>query len=118
MKDKPTKTVCESCGNQEDSEPDFCPNCGTEDPWTVEYLYDMENVDFPVIVSWEMYHDNYEMWRQFCYEAFGVDVNSNDVANIPSKFPRMKYMCPMLYFKVTKSTIEGPFLSESEAKDA
>jgi len=115
---KPTQAVCTECGTVNDDQPTYCPNCGAEEPWEEEYQYDMDDVEFPVIVSWEMYNDNYEMWRQFCYEVFGGPLKEEDIANMPSGFPRMKYMCPMLYFKVTRSSVEGPFLSEKEAKEA
>ena len=115
---KPTQAVCTECGTVNDDQPTYCPNCGAEEPWEEEYKYDMDDVNFPVIVSWEMYNDNYEMWRQFCYEAFGARLEEEDIANMPSGFPQMKYMCPKLYFKVTRFSVEGPFLSEKEAKEA
>jgi len=114
---KSTQSVCTECGNVDASEPSYCPECGAEDPWEQEYKYDMEEVDFPVIVHKEMYYDNYELWDSFCYEVFNDRVRGEDVAHVSESFPQMKYCIVDTYWKVTKGKIEGPFFEQSEARD-
>jgi len=118
MTDVPTETVCTECGNITQSRDEYCSSCGAEDPWEEEPLYDFEDVDFPVIIEYEVYDDHHEMWNRFCSQVFGAyNLTSSDIANASRQFPRMKYTVFHTYWKVTESDIEGPFLDEQEARE-
>ena len=116
----PTETLCTECGHQPDNEPpNFCPECGN-DEWKSRAKYDFErDVDLPFVFSMEVYSDDYELWREFCYSAFDANLKGKNIANLPNNFPRMKYCTPLLYFKLTEDLdLEGPYLSKQEARDA
>jgi len=118
MTDKPMYTICGECGAKPSNQSDYCPSCGTEDPWEQHYEYDMGNVEFPVIVEREEYNDHYGLWDDFCREVFGERVKGGQVANMPSTLPRMKYCVFTTYWKITKHEAKGPFLSRQAAEDA
>jgi len=119
MTEVPTETVCTECGNITQSRGEYCSSCGAEDSWEEQPQYDFEDVDFPVIVEYEVYEDNYGLWDRFCRQVFDeYGITGEDIANVPGQFPRMKYTVFTTYWKVTESDIEGPFLDEQEARDA
>jgi len=119
-----TETVCESCGKEwgerSELEPNYCPSCGTEDPWIEQPMYDFEDVDLPIVFSEEKHDDHYGLWRSFCAQAFGVhEIYSSNIANFPDGMPRMKYSVVEVYWKVTENLkLKGPFLDKDEARDA
>ena len=115
---KPTYVICGECGDKPTNQSEYCPCCGAEDPWQEHYEYDMDGVEFPVIVEREHYDDHYGLWDNFCREVFGEQVNQDQIANVPSTLPRMKYCVPTTYWKVTKRDVDGPFLSRQEARVA
>lgn len=119
MTDKPTRTYCENCGKEPMSTPStYCPDCGSEEPWVTEPKYDMDDVDFPVIVEREHYDDDYGLWRDFCRQVFGAaELQGSDIANMPDSLPRMKYCVPTTCWVVYRDSIEGPFLEKSEARE-
>jgi len=115
---QPKFTECSECGFSPHETSPYCSNCGAEDPWETHYKYNMDDVEFPVIVEMEMYNDDYELWSSFCYEVFGTRVSTDNIVNIPDSLPRMKYACPMTYWKITKSDVKGPYLSREDARNA
>jgi hypothetical protein len=119
MSDVVTEVVCSECGNKSAGTDNFCGVCGAEDPWVEQAKYDMDDVDFPVIVEYEVYDDHGEMWNRFCAQLFDVyDLKGSQIANVPSSLPRMKYTAFSVYYKITKSERKGPFLSKQEAREA
>jgi len=119
MSEPLTETVCSDCGHSPARYDDYCSSCGAKDPWEEQYVHDFENVNFPVIIEWEMYNDDYELWREFCYQVFGDSTLTGDqIANTPDGLPKMKYACPMTYWKITESDVKGPYLSRQEAREA
>lgn len=115
-----TAVYCEECDNQiNDEQPNYCPECGAENPWEERPVYDMDDVDFPVIVEIEHYNDNHGLWREFCQTVFDVyELKGSDIANMPDNLPSMKYNVVYYYMVVGREDIEGPFLEESEARKA
>jgi len=82
-----------------------------------EPKYDMDDIDFPVIVEREHYDDNYGLWRDFCRQTFGaVELNSSDIANVPDSLPRMKYCVPTTYWVVYEDGIDGAYHDQIEAE--
>jgi len=116
---KPTVTYCEDCDYEASSTSEFCPSCGVEDPWVSEPKFDMNDVDFPVIVEREHYDDNYGLWRDFCGKVFGAyELTESEIANVPDSFPSMKYCVPTTYWVVYEDRIDGPFLDRSTARES
>jgi len=116
---KPTVTYCENCEHEASSSSEYCPSCGEESPWVSEPKYDMDDIDFPVIVEREHYDDDYGLWRDFCSKTFGVyELNESDIANFPDSLPRMKYCIPTTYWVVYRDDIDGPYLERSEARES
>jgi hypothetical protein len=117
-----TETVCTTCGASIDtpSPPPYCPQCGDEAPWDEQAAYVFDEDDLPVVFSKEVYDDNWGLWRAFCNQYFGVaELNGSDVTGLSKDFPTLKYCVTELWFKITPShELEGPFLSEQEARDA
>lgn len=119
MSDVPTEIVCENCGNAGGNQPAYCEECGAEDPWTEEVLYDFDDVELPMTFSYEVYDDNYGLWDTFCRAAFGTELKSSQIANFPETFPRMKYCMPILHFKLTEEyELKGPYLDKQGARNA
>lgn len=119
MTDKPTRTYCTECEHESSSQADHCPSCGAEDPWTTEPKYDMETVDFPVIIEREHYDDNYGMWRDFTSQVFGAyELTGDQIANMPKGFPRMKYCCPTTHWVVYEGSVDGPYMTANEARES
>jgi len=113
------EVLCDECGANGSQSTDYCPHCGAEDPWVKEPKFNMDDVEFPVIVEREHYDDNYGLWRDFCYQVFGVhELKSSQIANVPDGLPRMKYCCPSTYWKITENDVDGPYLSRKEAREA
>jgi hypothetical protein len=115
----PTETVCEECNYRVDEETEHCPKCGAEDPWVERYKYDWEDVDLPVVFSFEVYHDHYELWDTFTSKVWGTRLKGNQIANVPERAPKMKYTVFQTYWKVDERlNLKGPFLDEKEAREA
>jgi len=112
------EVLCEDCGENGSQSTEYCSHCGAEDPWTNKPKYDMDDVDFPVIVEYEHYNDDHGLWRRFTTQVFGQHVRGNQIANVPNGLPRMKYCCPSTYWKITESDVDGPYLSRKEAREA
>jgi len=117
---KPKRTECSECGSVDESEPQFCSNCGTEDPWEEVYQYDWEDVDLPIVFSYYMHNDGYKLWYSFCDAVFGVyELKGSQIANVPEGLPRMKYTDIEVYYKLDGSLeLHGPFLDKQEAREA
>lgn len=136
-----TETRCANCGIVNESRPSYCPDCGAEQPWVEKAMYDWErDVDLPVVFSYHVYDDYYELWESFCNEVWGVyGVTGKEIANMPDGLPRMKYFETELWFKLTEEFVEdsesstsevsreerdtklelkGPFLDKREAREA
>lgn len=114
-----TETVCGECDHNPDSETKHCPECGAEEPWEEQNAYEFDEDDLPIIFAYNVYDDNHGMWRGFLQDYFGVGYNlkESDIANLPSGFPRLKYISQDLYFVITEDLeLEGPFLSKQEAR--
>ena len=112
-----TKTVCSECDTVPSSVTQYCPDCGAEEPWEKEPLYDFDDVELPIVVEYEHYNDTYGLWRAFCQQAFGGEVELEDVANYDGPSPRdMKYCVINTYWVVDKSGVDGPYLDRSEAR--
>jgi len=113
---KPMTTYCENCDHEASSTSEYCPSCGAEDPWVTEPQYDMDDVDFPVIVEREHYDDNYGLWRDFCGQTFGAyELHGSDIANVPDNLPSMKYCVPTTYWVVYEDKVDGPYLESFKA---
>jgi len=119
MTDKPTNRVCTECLNNHDTA-DYCPRCGNGE-WDEQYQYDFErDVDLPFVFDYEVYDDNYQLWRTFCRAAFDQhELRGKQIANKPGTLPPMKYNVFKVWFKLTKNLeLKGPFLDEQEAREA
>jgi len=46
------------------------------------------------------------------------DLNSSDIANVPDSFPRMKYCVCTTHWVVYEEDVDGPYLSESDARES
>jgi hypothetical protein len=117
---KPKRTECSNCESVDESEPQFCSNCGTEDPWEEVYQYDWDDVELPVVFSDEAYNDHYGLWYSFCGEVFGHhELSGDQIANLPDGVPRMKYRVVELYYKLDEDLeLHGPFLDRQEVREA
>lgn len=113
----PEATKCSECGCEVDTPPNYCPECGN-DEWETETKYDMDDVDFPVIIEYEAYEDTYGMWDRFTEHVFGTRLKESQIANVPDSLPPMKYTVFTTYWKITESERKGPFFSEQEAREA
>jgi hypothetical protein len=115
----PTETVCEECNYRVDEETEHCPKCGTEDPWVERYKYDwQEDVDLPVVFSFEVYYDNYELWNQFTTAVWGTRLKESHVRGLPESAPQMKYCVFHTYWKLDERLeLKGPFLDKKEARE-
>lgn len=124
MSEVSTETVCESCEKpwteRSELEPNYCPSCGEEDPWVEQPCYDWEDVDLPVVFSYEVYRDHAELWNSFCASVFGkMELRESDIANFPDGVPQMEYLIVDLYFKLTEDLeLKGPFEERSKARKA
>ena len=117
-----TETVCTSCGHTtERAAPSrFCPHCGEETPWEERPAHVFDEDDLPFVFSHQVYDDHSELWRSFCSQYFGVaEVTGTDVAGLPEDFPQLQYCVVDLWYRITPShELEGPFLSQQEARNA
>jgi hypothetical protein len=119
MSDPATETVCGDCGHRPDEPNDYCPECGAEGPWEVQYLYDWKDVDLPVVFSFEHYNDTYGLWHEFTTAVFGTRLGSDEIAHCPGIQRDMKYCVVQTYWKLTENLkVKGPFLDKKEAKEA
>lgn len=114
------ETYCTDCGNTSTATTPHCPNCGAEDPWDERPAYQFDEDDLPFVFSYEVYKDNWQLWREFCQAYFGnYELKGSDTAGIPEDFPKLKYCVFEVYFVITEShDLDGPFLSREEAKEA
>lgn len=114
-----TETVCSECGTKSRSKPNFCPDCGAEDPWEEEALFEFDEDDLPIIFETSLSDDFWELWDDFCQSYFGVcDIEGDDVKGLPDEFPRMKYRMINVYWVLNEDLeIEGPYLSRKNARE-
>jgi hypothetical protein len=113
-----TDKVCSECGETNSSSPNYCPNCGSENPWETEARYEFDEGDLPVIFETSMTDDFWELWYDFTQSYFGYRLDEEDVADLPDNFPRMKYRYIDVYWVLTEELeIEGPFCNRSEARE-
>lgn len=115
-----TETVCTECNWNPDRRTEYCPNCGSEDPWSERSQFDFErDVDLPHVFEMSFYNDTYGLWDEFCHSVWGTRVKSSQIANVPSGVPSMKYCCPSVYYKLDEDLeLHGPFMDKGDAKDA
>lgn len=113
-----TETFCSECDRKDSSEPNYCPNCGAEDPWVTEPRYEFDEDDLPVIFETSMTDDFWELWHDFTQSYFGCQLEGEDVVGLPDDFPRMKYRYIDVYWVLTEDLeIEGPFCNRNEARE-
>jgi len=112
-----TKYTCPECGydslevkksvenNEVIEGGHYCPDCGED--FEEDTVLSWDDVAFPVWIEMQMYHDNWEMYRNFLRQT-GLH---EDAEGMPS-LRDMKYTVCSLYFKVTESgEVEGPYNS-------
>lgn len=115
-----TKTVieCENCSKRSQSMPNFCPKCGSKDPWISVNNYEFEEDDLPFVYTTSLTDDNWEMWDDFCESYFGVKMEASDVAGLSEGFPLMKYRYVELYWILTEDyNIKGPFNRKDKVRE-
>lgn len=117
-----TEMVCVQCRETLHENPNYCPECGAEDPLTERALYDFErDVDLPVVIEVSHYNYNYKLWHMFCEEVFGERAHPSDVVNMPEEgfaHKNMKHLVFEVYYTVTEDhEIKGPYLDRRDARD-
>jgi len=70
-----------------------CGDCD-EESW--------EDLDFPIWLSYQFYHDNYELGYAVSHQT-GIELEEIPYAR------DLKYCCPLLWFKIEEHGIEGPY---------
>lgn len=115
-----TKTVCSECGTNNRSKPNYCPECGAENPWEEEAVYEFNDEDLPFIFETSITSDNWELWDDFCQSYFSSsDLTGDDIKNLPDDFPRMKYRMIDVYWVLTEDLdVDGPYLERKEARNS
>jgi hypothetical protein len=110
----PKEIVCTSCDKTTDHETQFCPSCGSENPWEEEPKYEFDNEDLPIAFPYEVKNTNWKVWDEFCEHYFGErDVDGHDIKGFPRKFPKMETCETELWFVITESLeLEGPFIDK------
>ena len=100
-------------------EPNFCPECGAEEPAVEKDTYVINDEKLPAIIESSVYRDNWELWHEFTESLFGHSVESNE-AVVRAVDPRdFKYSVFEVYWKVDESgEVHGPFHSKKEANEA
>lgn len=117
MSDPTTTVSCAECDHRGNVTDNYCPSCGTEDPWEERPLHDFDDVDLPVIFEVNIHDDNFGLWNAFCEEVFGTRVYGSDVANLPDDLPRMKYYDVSVYWKLTQDLeLLGPCSTKRKAR--
>lgn len=114
-----TETVCSECGLVNQDRPNYCPDCGSEDPWVEEELYEFDNEDLPIVFETSLTDDFWGLWDDFCRSYFGTTgLEGEDIKGLPEGFPRMKYRMIDVYWVLTEELeVEGPYLSRKEARE-
>lgn len=111
-----TELVCESCGSKTTEVENFCPDCGTEDPWVEQPKYDFEDVELPYVFDMNLETRNYELWDAFCHSMWNARLGGDEIANLPDEFPQMKTLFTTVYVGITEDfEIVGPYLMREEA---
>lgn len=114
-----TTIECGNCGDKSQNEPNFCPKCGSKDPWVSVSKYEFEENDLPFIYTTSLTDDNWEMWDDFCESYFGVRLEGCDIVGLPEDFPLMKYRYIDLYWILTEEyNVKGPFNEKQKAREA
>lgn len=115
-----TETYCTECEHTPADETAYCPECGAEDPWDDRPMYQFDEDDFPYVFSYEVYNDNYGLWRAFCQQYWGnPELTGGDVENLPDGFPKLKYNVFEVHYAITEDyDLEGPFLDKQDARTA
>jgi hypothetical protein len=116
-----TEWVCETCGLmvEEDHDYTYCPDCGDEEPWIEQDKYTFDEDDLPYVFSYHVYNDTWGLWHAFCQAYFGTRLEGDHIANLPSGFPRLKYIDTDLYFVITEDLdLKGPYVDEESARNA
>lgn len=115
-----TETVCSECNwtTTEREPPNYCPNCGAQEPWEEQPAYKIHRENFPVIFTTSCGGEKWGLWRAFCEEYFGVyDLKGSDVANLPEDFPRLKYGHVDIYWAIDEEyELHGPFLDKDKLR--
>lgn len=114
------KTVCSECDTENNNQPNYCPDCGAEDPWITVPEYRFDTDDLPYVFESSFSDDNGELWEDFCLAYFGeCGIRGDDVEGLPDEFPRMKYRFLTVYWAIDQEfEIHGPFMSKSKARKA
>lgn len=110
---------CPSCENKVSKKYSYCPRCGDKIDSTEsqDQKYDMNDVDTPIVFSYQIYKDKHELWKAFTREVFGKKLREEDIENISSKvYEKMGYCIFTVYFVFTGRKIKGPFLEKSQAE--
>jgi hypothetical protein len=50
----PKEIICTSCDKTTDHETQFCPDCGSEEPWEKEPKYEFNEEDLPLAFPYEV----------------------------------------------------------------
>lgn len=113
------ETYCTECERVSSATTPHCPDCGAEDPWDERPAYEFNEDDLPFVFSYEVYEDNWKLWRSFCEQYFGsYELKGSDVAGLSEEFPKLKYCVFDVHYVVTEGyELEGPFLSEEDARE-
>ena len=113
-----THTECGDCGTRLMEEPNFCPECGAEEPAVETETYSIDEDSLPTVIESSVYRDNWELWYEFTEQLFGHRVESGE-ANVESVDPRdFKYSVFEVYWAVdTSGEIHGPFQSVGDARE-
>lgn len=111
-------TVCSECGNKGTEKDNYCPQCGSENPWVEKPKYSFDEEDLPIIFESSISRDNWELWDEFCDSYFGVrGLKGSDIEGLPDNFPRLKYSYFSVYWKITKDLdIKGPYICKENAR--
>lgn len=110
-----SKMVCTSCNTTATEADNYCGNCGAgPDPWEEQATYDFErDVDLPYHFSVNVGGDDWQLWRNFCYDVWGHKPASGNIDNAPCDLPRMKYNMAELHYVLTEDyELKGPFLEK------
>ena len=114
-----TQPTCSNCGHYPDSRTDYCPDCGSEDPWVEESVYEFDpEEDLPVIISHYVMRDDAPLYKAFCDELFGEQriIQPDEIDGPVGDLPRMGELHEELFYIITTDfEIEGPYYSESDA---
>lgn len=114
-----TKTVCSECGVKGSASNNYCPECGEENPWKEEPLFEFDEDDFPFVFKYSQTKDFYELWKAWSRAYFGGEVDRNEISGLPDDFPSLEYAMIDLYYVITEDyELKGPFLERREARNS